>query len=211
MKIKGFLQSVVVAAILADPSLALDYGTYGALFPVEEPSVLETIFARLSEMEQTGELDQMRRDMQDRTRARVMRPVPVMGLRPAEEYRRYEVDLSITLDRDLSDHRGVVFARAGTRINPLDYSRFDKRLIFIDGDVPEQVAFALETAAEHPAKIILVSGAPLELTERHDTLFWFDQGGMISAKFQLGAVPAVVSRGYPTMIVEEIPVEEDKR
>ncbi|MBF9052267.1 type-F conjugative transfer system protein TraW [Roseobacter sp. HKCCD9010] len=191
---------------LAQPVHAVDYGVFGALFPVEEPSVLDTIMNRLTEMEGNGELAQMQQDMQDKARARVNRPIPVPGMRPAEIYRSYNVDLSITLDRDLSDHRGVVFARAGTRVNPLDHSRFNQRLVFIDGDDPDQVAFAVDLANQEPVKLILVNGPPLELTETHQMLFYFDQGGVISERFGLTVVPSVVSRADPLMLVEEIPV-----
>ena len=131
----------VVASVNSGPVHAVDYGVFGALFPVEEPSVLDTIMNRLTEMEGNGELAQMKQDMQDKARARVNRPIPVTGMRPAEIYRSYSADLSIVLDKDLSDHRGVVFARAGTRVNPLEHSRFNQRLVFIDGDDPDQVAF----------------------------------------------------------------------
>lgn len=201
------LSTLVLTAV---PSRAADYGVFGALFRVEEPSVLETIYARLSEMETNGELAQMEEDMKARARERIHRPLPVTGLARTEVYASYEVDLSITLDRDLADHRGVVFARAGTRINPLDYSRFQRRLVFIDGDDPDQVTFALDLNMREDVKIILVNGAPLELTEAHQVLFYFDQGGMISNRFGLTHVPSVVSRADPVMLVEEIPAPERK-
>lgn len=198
----------IMAAIvaLAQPVHAVDYGVFGALFPVEEPSVLDTILGRLSEMEANGELAQMQKDMKDKARSRVNRPISVAGMRTAQEYRSYNVDLSIVLDRDLADHRGVVFAQAGTRVNPLDHSRFSQRLVFIDGDDPDQVSFAVELANQEPVKLILVNGAPLELTETHQMLFYFDQGGVISERFGLTVVPSVVSRADPLMLVEEIPV-----
>ncbi len=201
------LSTLIFSAVEAK---AADYGVFGALFQVEEPSILETIYARLSDMEANGELAAMEKDMKAKARARIHRPLPVEGLGRTETYAFFEVDLSITLDRDLADHRGVVFARAGTRVNPLDYSRFDRRLVFIDGDDPDQVAFAVDLAAEEPVKIILVNGAPLELTEEHQVLFYFDQGGLISNRFELTKVPAVVSRADPMMLVEEIPVPVEK-
>lgn len=201
--------SAMAALTLARAANALDYGSFGALFPVKEPSVLEAIMDRLHEMERSGEMDQMREDMQETVRKRVARPRPVQGLIRAEEYRSFEVDLSITVTEDLADHNGVVFARAGTVVNPLDFSGFSKRLVFIDGDDPEQVAFAVDLARAEPAKIILTNGAPFELTEAHQLLFYFDQGGVLSERFHITALPAVVSRGARRMIVEEIPLEED--
>ena len=200
------LPILLLLSALGGPAAAVDYGVFGAVFPVEEPSVLDTIMNRLTEMEGNGELAQMQQDMQDTARARINRPRPVEGMRHAEAYRHYNVDLSIILDRDLADHRGVVFARAGTRVNPLEHSRFNQRLVFIDGDDPDQVAFAVDLADREQVKIILVNGAPLELTETHQKLFYFDQGGVISARFGLTVVPSVVTRADPLMMVEEIPV-----
>lgn len=193
----------------AHSAVAFDYGNHGALFPVEEPSVLDAIYGRLDEMDRSGELAEMEKDMKATARQRIARPLPVIGLSKAEIYHRFEVDLSIRLDRDLVDHRGVVFATAGTVVNPLDYSAFNRRLIFIDGDDADQVAFATDLASKEPSKIILTNGSPLGLTETHGVLFYFDQMGVISERFGLGAVPSVVTRGVGTMIVEEIPVYEN--
>lgn len=198
----------VLTAAVALPfaAQAKDYGAHGAVFPVTETSFLEVIFDRLADMESNGDLATMQRDMQDTARQRIKRPLPVNGIGVVETYRMFEVDLSITLERDLSDHNGVVFARAGTVVNPLDHSRFRKRLVFINGDDPEQVRFAVDLANTEPTKIILINGAPLDLTEAHGHLFYFDQGGTITSRLHVSAVPSVVSRGHPNMIVEEIPL-----
>jgi len=170
-----------IASLGTTPTQAADYGTFGAVFPVIEPSLLDTINARLGEMDANGELDIMRDEMQATTRSYANRPRPLTHIGTASTYHMYEVDLSITVAQDLKDHRGVVFAQAGTKLNPLDHSRFSQRLVFIDGDDPDQVAFALGIANTEPAKIILVAN-----------------------------VPAVVSRSYPNMIVEEIPLKEQE-
>lgn len=197
--------------VFASPMQADDFGYYGAVFPVIEPSLLDTIFARLGEMEDNGELDAMREEMQQTTRDYVRRPRPVEGLSLTQTYRQFEIDLSITVAQDIADHNGVVFARAGTRLNPLDHSRFNQRLVVIDGNDPDQVEFALGIAALEPTKIIIVNGDPLSLTSQHQVRFWFDQGGVFVQKFKILNVPAVITRSYPNMIVEEIPlVGEDK-
>lgn len=199
--------AVSSAALVApDPTLAKDYGTHGPVWDIAEPNLLDVIKARLGAMEDSGELDAMREEMQDTTRAYVNRPRPVLGLLPAEEEHSYEVDLSITLDRDLADHRGVAFARAGTRINPLDYSHFNQRIVVFDGDVPEQVAFALSEGNELDTLLVLTNGAPLELMRDHGRRFYFDQDGQITSRFQITRLPSVITRGETTMIVHEVPV-----
>ncbi|MBW3245782.1 type-F conjugative transfer system protein TraW [Epibacterium sp. DP7N7-1] len=199
-----FQTAAFVALTSAGQGTAKDLGTHGPLFEVEEPSLLDTIKNRLTEMEAAGELDQMRQEMQDTTRAYVNRPRPVPGLGKAEEYSIWEVDLSITLTEDLVDHQGVVFARAGTVVNPMAYSRFNKRIVLIDGDDPDQVSFALSDGDELNTLLVLVNGDPLGLMREHGRRFYFDQDAVLVNRFGIQNVPAVVQRADPLMQVEEI-------
>jgi len=144
--------------------------------------------------------------MQDTTRAYVNRPRPVLGLINAEVAHEFEVDMSVTLNQDLMDHQGRVFARAGTVINPLDYSHFNQRIVIFDGDNPDQVAFALSKGNEIDTLLVLVNGAPLELMREHGRRFYFDQDGQMVEKFQISRLPSEVFRGNRTMIVRETPV-----
>ncbi|NSY40681.1 type-F conjugative transfer system protein TraW [Leisingera sp. ANG59] len=196
--------AVLVLAAAAGQGAAKDLGTHGPLFEVAEPSLLDTIKTRLLEMEAAGELDQMRQDMQDTTRAYVNRPRPVQGIGKAEEYAVWEVDMSITLKEDLADHQGRVFARAGTVVNPLAYSRFEKRIVLLDGDDPDQVAFALADGGELDTLLVLVNGDPLGLMREHGRRFYFDQDAVLVKRFGIRNVPAVVQRADPVMQVEEI-------
>ncbi|WP_413219961.1 type-F conjugative transfer system protein TraW [Tritonibacter mobilis] len=199
-----FQTAAFVALTSAGQGTAKDLGTHGPLFEVEEPSLLDTIKNRLTEMEAAGELDQMRQEMQDTTRAYVNRPRPVPGLGKAEEYSIWEVDLSITLTEDLVDHQGIVFARAGTVVNPMAYSRFNKRIVLIDGDDPDQVSFALSDGDELNTLLVLVNGDPLGLMREHGRRFYFDQDAVLVNRFGIQNVPAVVQRADPLMQVEEI-------
>ena len=199
-----FQTAAFVALASAGQGTAKDLGTHGPLFEVEEPSLLDTIKNRLTEMEAAGELDQMRQEMQDTTRAYVNRPRPVPGLGKAEDYSIWEVDLSITLTEDLVDHQGIVFARAGTVVNPMAYSRFNKRIVLIDGDDPDQVSFALSDGDELNTLLVLVNGDPLGLMREHGRRFYFDQDAVLVNRFGIQNVPAVVQRADPLMQVEEI-------
>lgn len=199
---------VLLITTIATSAFAKDYGTFGALFPIIEPSLLDTIKGRLLEMEEAGELDEMQSEFEETTRAYVTRPKPVLGLEKAYEYRAFEVDLSITVETDLADQNGNVFARRGTVVNPLAYSRFNKTIILFDGDDPAQVAFALSEGDELDTLLVIVSGEPLELTRINGRRFWFDQQGVITDKFQIERLPSVITRADPVMLVEEIPVGE---
>jgi conjugal transfer pilus assembly protein TraW len=196
-----------VLCINTSSVIAKDFGRYAPLWEIAEPSILETIYARLGDMEDSGELAEMQEDMQDTTRAYVNRPRPVIGLTNAKEYRQFNVDLSIVLSRSLQDHKGNVFAKKGTIINPLHYSRFNKRIIIFDGDNEEQVEFAISAGNELNILLVLTNGAPLELMRQHQRRFYFDQDAQMVKKFNIEKLPSVISRGDDVMIVEEIPME----
>ena len=186
---------------------AADLGTHGPLYEIEEPSLLETIHARLSEMESNGELEDMKAEQQQRTKDYVRRPKPVSGLIRATEDASWDVDLSITVIEDIADHRGVVFARAGTVVNPLAFSRFNKRIVLFDGDDPEQLSFALSHGDELDTLLVLINGDPLSLMREHGRRFYFDQQSVLSDRFGVRHVPAEITRGTHMMHVREIVLE----
>ena len=202
---RGAVLAIVLLAA-AQGAGAKDLGTHGPLFEIAEPSLLDVIHARLAEKEAEGAVEALRDEMERNPRAYIDRPRPVQGLAKAEERHSWTVDLSITVEEDLADHKGRVFARAGTVINPLDYSRFQKRIVLFDGDDPDQVAFALSEGNELDTLLVLVNGNPLELMRENGRRFYFDQDAVLTERFGILNVPAVVERAYPFMRVTEIPV-----
>ena len=201
-----WLMAALLGTALIGPAHARDYGVHGQLFGIVEPSLLNIIKARIGTMMENGEWDDIKTGMQDRTKAYIKRPYPVLGLMPVETYREFTVDLSITLQQDIADHRGQVFATRGTIVNPLDYSTFSKRIVFFDGDDPAQVDYALSLGNELDTLLVITNGAPLELTRVHGRRFYFDQGGHMVEGFGVTRVPSVVSRADPVMLVQEIHV-----
>lgn len=186
----------------AAPAGARDYGQHGAVFPIVERDLLEQIRERLVAMEKSGETGRLNQELKRRTIARVSRPEPVAGLIRAEAPRRWTIDPTVTLDADIRGAKGELIHPAGTRINPLDSVGLRSELIFLDGDDPEQIAWAL--ARKEPAKLILVKGAPLELMRARQRRFYFDQGGKLVAHFRVRAVPALVRQRGRQLEVSEI-------
>ena len=194
--------------LFARPSHAKDFGTYGALFPIHEQDVLELITSGFERLEEDGRLEEIKTGAQDLVKSRVERPNGRHFPR-ATQSSSFTVDLTITLDRDLSDQNGRVFARAGTRINPMKYSRFSKRIVMIDGDDPDQITFALKQGNELDTLIVLTNGPSLELMRAHGRRFWFDMDAQMSTKFGIRALPSVITRQDPLMLIEEIDLEGD--
>lgn len=197
-------------AMLALPSAAQarDYGQRGAVFPLIERDLLEQIHSKLRAMEASGETARLNDKLKTRTIARVNRPEPVAGLERAHEARSWRFDPTITLAADIRGAKGELIHAAGTMVNPLDSVSLRAELLFLDGDDADQLAWALEQGAN--AKLILVRGAPMELMKARQRRFYFDQGGKLSEKFGIRAVPARVRQQGRVLEVSEIALPSRK-
>ena len=207
---KLILPAALLAALLCPAQvLARDYGQRGTVFPVIERDLLEQIHSRLTQMERSGETTRLNEDLKRRTIARVNRPDPVAGIVRASEARRWHFDPTITLAADIRGAKGELIHAAGTRVNPLDSVGLRTDLLFLDGDDPDQLAWALQQAAN--AKLILVKGAPLELMKARQRRFYFDQGGKLTERFGIRSVPARVRQQGRLLEVSEIALPPKRR
>jgi len=207
---KLILPAALLAVLLCPAEvLARDYGQRGTVFPVIERDLLEQIHSRLTQMESSGETARLNEDLKRRTIARVNRPDPVAGIVRASEARRWHFDPTITLAADIRRAKGELIHAAGTRVNPLDSVGLRADLLFLDGDDPDQLTWALKQAAN--AKLILVKGAPLELMKAGQRRFYFDQGGKLTARFGIRSVPARVRQQGRLLEVSEIALPPKRR
>lgn len=188
------------------PAAAKDYGQQGTVFPIVEPDLLEQIRAKLQRLEASGETARLNADLKKRTIARVNRPEPVAGLRVASNPRQWTFDPTITVEADISDDKGRLIIAAGTRVNPLDTVGLRQKLIFIDGDDAQQLAWAIKSYKQADAKLILVNGAPLDLMRARQRRFYFDQGGTLVKRFGIRAVPAIVEQQGRILHLREVPL-----
>ena len=207
---KLILPAALLAVLLCPaPVLARDYGQRGTVFPVIERDLLEQIHSRLTQMERSGETARLNEDLKRRTIARVNRPDPVAGIVRASEARRWQFDPTITLAADIRGAKGELIHAAGTRVNPLDSVQLRAELLFLDGDDPDQLAWALKQTVN--AKLILVKGAPLELMKARQRRFYFDQGGKLTERFGIRSVPARVRQQGRLLEISEIALPPRRR
>ena len=207
---RSILPAALLAALLCPAEvLARDYGQRGTVFPVIERDLLEQIHSRLTQMERSGETARLNEELKRRTIARVNRPDPVAGIVRASEARRWHFDPTITLAADIRGAKGELIHAAGTRVNPLDSVGLRVDLLFLDGDDPDQLAWALKQDAN--AKLILVKGAPLELMKARQRRFYFDQGGKLTERFGIRSVPARVRQQGRLLEISEIALPPRRR
>jgi conjugal transfer pilus assembly protein TraW len=185
-----------------------DLGVYGETFPIEEKSLLEVIRAKLQALSVSGKLEEHQKIILRKAKEQLNRPPPVKNIHRTTTPRSFDWDPSITVPYDLKDHKGQVFHRKGTKVNPLDTHPFRCPFLFVDGDDPKQVAWAINqhqiAKALHKPKIILVQGAPFDLSKKLNLPIYFDQSGVLVKKFGIAQVPARVSQKDRALIVDEI-------
>lgn len=201
--------ALAAAALLVGPMRgeARDYGQAGQAFPIIEPDLLATIETRLHRAEASGELARMNDVFAKRVEARVRRPNPVAGITPARTARSWDYDPTALIERDIRDQKGNLIAAAGQRINPLDFVAIRQDLVFIDGDSAAELAWATSRYTDLKAKIIFVSGSPIEQMTAKKRRFYFDQEGKLTSTFGIEHTPAVVSQAGKLMRVSEMVIK----
>ena len=209
MRRHSFISILIVAMIflMAGFAAAKDLGVRGAVWPVEEPDLLDEIEKRLGNMKASGELARMRREAVESARKRIEAPPRVAGIRPARFIRIRRFDPSVTIERDIIAHGGKLIAARGTRINSLEKHPLTRDLLFIDGTRPVEVEWALRH--ENPSVIILLAGRPLELMRAHGRAFFFDQGERLARRFGLTSTPSLLEAEGSFLRITEVPLEDE--
>jgi len=197
------------------PLAARDCGTHGVIYVVEEKDPIALIHQKLKVMEDSGELERRNIELQKKTQASVERPKPVEGIRKATQSRIFYYDPTYVVKEDLKDHQGRIFAKKGSKLNPLESVSLSHDLIFFDGDNAEQLVWVkdrlVESTSSKPLKLILIQGAPLKLAEELKFPVYFDQGGVLIKKLKIKHVPTVVSQEGLRLRIEEVPLEGEKK
>ncbi len=185
---------------------AKNFGVYGNTFTINETDLLEVISSKLQELD----VEKWQKDFINRVQRSINRPSSI-ELPQAIESRTFYYDPSIRLKHNYKDHKGFIFARRGQVINPLDYVVMSQDLIFIDGDIEKQVSFAINYYNKHQtlAKIILVKGSALELILNKNIRVYFDQGGILVKRFNLKALPSIISQEGKLLKIEEVCLDYD--
>jgi conjugal transfer pilus assembly protein TraW len=194
------MKPVAIAVIVSSIMLAEaeDLGVFGELFEIAEEDFMEQIQSKLLQLEKTGLLETAKKKIQRRVKEMILLPQAINGITHTKKTRIFSFDPSITIAHDLRDHHGRVFAKKGERFNPLNISHFTTQLLFIDGDDEDHINWAIskikdyKTVGHDHAKVILVKGSPLELQKRLHRDIYFDQQGILTSKFGIKHVPAVV-------------------
>ena len=195
---------ILCSLTLSSAGQASDHGVVGQTFPVIETDLLSVIEQRLQNLQASGGIDRMNAEFARRAEAKVRRPTPVAGITPATQARVWAFDPTIVIEKDVTDQKGNYVARVGQTVNPLDFVAMHQALVFVDGDDKAQMEWATSQYSDLKAKIILVSGSPIEEMTARKRRFYFDQEGRLTGKFGVRHTPAVAEQDGKVIKVSEI-------
>lgn len=195
---------LLCALTFSSAGQASDHGVVGQTFPIIETDLLSVIEQRLTKLQASGGIDRMNAEFARRAEAKVRRPTPVAGITPATQPRVWAFDPTIVIEKDVKDQKGNYVARAGQTVNPLDFVAMHQALVFVDGDDKAQMEWATSQYSDLKAKIILVSGSPIEEMTARKRRFYFDQEGRLTSKFGVRHTPAVAEQDGKVIKVSEI-------
>lgn len=187
---------------------ATDLGVIGPTYEISEPHLLKMIEQRLREKERSGELQRLEKEARERGITVVRNPPAVGGLRATQTARTFYVDPSFTLDRNVLDAQGRLLFPAGTRKNPLEVVSLSKHLLFFDARDRRQVARARELLATYQGRVkpILTGGSYLDLMKSWRIPVYYDQQGLLTRRFGIAQVPALVSQEGQRLRVDELEI-----
>lgn len=187
-------------------SFGIDLGTIGPVYPIQEPHLLDFIAKRLQEKERSGELKKLEEQARARGIDAVRHPMAVAGIKATETARTFYYDPTFTLDRNVLDDKGNLLFASGTRKNPLEIVGLSKHLLFFDARDKRQVMRARELISFYSGRVkpILVGGSYLDLMKSWRTRVYYDQQGVLTRRFGIKQVPAIVSQEGLRLRIDEL-------
>ena len=193
------LARVAAGALIVALSLkagAAELGTYGDTWDIRERNLIAVLKDNLKQHFSGRSQAEIEQEMQRKTEDEAMRPSPVTGITTGRETRSRLFDPSFTVQHDIADQNGMVFAHRGQKVNPFDIIPvFDETLYFIDADDDRQVTWMKQQVPHTTtARVILVSGNVRDGAQALGSRVYFDQTGTITKKFGITQVPAEVKQ-----------------
>ena len=138
-------------------------------------------------MKASGEYDRRFNQNKDRISKELEHPTPVVGLKRAKELRVWELSASVpeTLPESLL-----------RQAQSIPMPHLSRSLLFVDGTDVQSLKVAQKLfESQKDLRVVLVNGAPADVSEKLHRRVFFDQGGALVRVFGIEAVPALLFNG----------------
>lgn len=198
------LISILVLSLLPmSQGWAKDLGTFGAVYPIAEPDSLSELKEKAAKVDWKRHLD---REKLTR-KVRSFMPKDLKRLPAARRDRAFLSDLSYSLDVDIPDGKGGILYPKGYTFNPLDYIRFQRTIVVINGKDRRQVEWFRNSPwfKDVNAMLLLTDGSYFPLGDRLRRPVFY-ANSLIVGRLGLKAVPSVAQQKGRYLEVREYAV-----
>ncbi len=197
------------ASAVSAGTVSTDLGVVGKVYPVAERSLLAALMERLRQAQSSGEFARIEQAARQRWQTYAQQP-PGQHFPRAPKTRTRQLDMTLTVEHNLADADGNVFAKAGTRVNPLAMMQLSKDILLFDAADAAQAVWAKQyiTTSKRPVKPILTAGPVLQLMQDWNVQLWFDQGGYLAKRFRIEYLPVVLRQRGELLELEEVAVHD---
>lgn len=184
-------------------SYAADLGNHGQVFAIKEIDVRKVVMNRLSELKETGQLEQLQADIKNRISSQVNRPSP-SAVETVDKTQIHFIDPSVVIQKNIYSADGRLIVRKGTRVNPFTRIKLSKVLVFINSDDKKQVRYARSLTSKYSnIKYILTSGSIKEASDVFGRVY-FDMHGGLTKKLNILHVPAIAEQSGTLWKITEV-------
>lgn len=183
---------------------AVDFGVKGQTYSIVETNLLDFIYEKLNQYNKEGRVKDLQKKFILKVKSSIYRPKG-QKLGKAIENKVFYFDPTLELKKDISNEKGQIIAKAGTRINPLDIIGLSKKLIFINGDIKTEIVYAKNILANNGnTKIILVQGNIYDVNSMVGTPVYFDQEQRLINRFGIKRTPSVIEQEGKLLKISEV-------
>ena len=182
-----------------------DLGVAGRTYPIVEPDILTEL------QQQAAEINPGNNKEKIVARIKKYQPAGLHILPRATEDKSKMVDMTYTLERNLTDGDGKVIYPRGYTFNPLHYVTFSGGLVVINGADPAQVKWFEKSPYfdNHQARLLLSSGHAFEMMEKlQRSVFYLTDD--IADRLQVTTVPSLVIQQGDKIKVQEFKIIHEK-
>ena len=177
-----------------------DLGRFGKVYPITEPNLIEELKNRTPKID----LNKIRQEHER------YQPSNMVKLPKARQGDSFLVDMTYTLDRDVTDAEGNVLYKKGVTINPMTHANFNGGLVVIDGSDRGQVEWFKATPyfRNKRALLLISDGFASQLVKELERPVYYLTTD-IQARLKLRSVPSVVVSKGDKLTVKEVNIEKE--
>lgn len=203
MLIKIVFTSATLVYFACLPAIGKELATTGRVYPIVERDALEEIEERARSVDWQRHLKAIKPGK--------YRPENLTKLPNAHKNNKFLVDMTYTLESDIVNDKGELLYPKGYQFNPLDYIQYQKTLVVINGEDPDQVLWLQSSplADRVDVSLFITQGITADLARKIKRPVFYATTSFVG-RFQLKAVPSVLRVKGREMEVQEFVVQRRK-